>query len=130
MTHKRRAAILFGINYDASPPSARLRGCVHDVENVSARLRSAPYAFGDVRVFTDKHRQTTALGLLQELHLFAARSWRESLDVAWIHFSGHGCSVRDLSGDEADHDGMDECKATQERRASIRSNIPRKSIST
>jgi hypothetical protein len=96
-------AVLFGINYDNTP--ARLRGCVNDVMNVSKRLRE--YHFQDVRVFTDKDRQTTANGLLQEMNNLAVRSWRENLDLAWIHFSGHGCSVRDVSGDEKD--GLDEC---------------------
>lgn len=98
-------AILFGINYDKTP-NARLRGCVNDVENVSKRLKNE-YHFDDVRVFTDKDRQTTASGLLQEMNNLAARSWHEQLDRAWIHFSGHGCSVRDISGDE--RDGLDEC---------------------
>lgn len=96
-------AILFGINYDKTP-SARLRGCVNDVENVSQKLAKT---FEDVRVFTDKDRQTTASGMLQEMNNLAARSWHENLDIAWIHFSGHGCSVRDISGDE--RDGLDEC---------------------
>lgn len=96
-------AILFGINYDKTP-TARLRGCVNDVENVSKRLLRS---FDDVRVFTDKDRQTTASGMLQAMNDLAGRSWHEGLDVAWIHFSGHGCSVKDISGDE--RDGLDEC---------------------
>lgn len=98
-------AVLFGINYDKTP-NARLRGCVNDVMNVSKRLKE-DYKFDDVRVFTDKDRQTTANGLLQEMNNLAVRSWREGVELAWIHFSGHGCSVRDISGDEKD--GLDEC---------------------
>lgn len=101
-------AILFGLNYTATP-SARLRGCINDVRNMEHLLKSSPYEFNDVRVFTDEDavKRTTACGILQEMNNLASRSWQDALEVAWIHFSGHGCSVRDLTGDEKD--GLDEC---------------------
>jgi hypothetical protein len=101
-------AILFGINYTETS-SARLKGCVNDVLNMKTLLSSDMYMFDDIKVFTDQDRvnRTTACGILQEMNNLASRSWKESLEVAWIHFSGHGCSVRDLTGDEKD--GMDEC---------------------
>lgn len=103
-----RQAILFGLNYDATP-DARLRGCINDVQNVERLLKTSEYAFDDVRVFTDSStkNRTTAQGVLQEMNNLAKRSWSESLDLAWIHYSGHGCSVPDRNGDEEDR--TDEC---------------------
>jgi len=103
-----RQAILFGLNYDQTP-EASLRGCVNDVTNVKNLLLSTGYKFDDVKVFTDVDHvnRTTACGILQEMNNLASRSWKDSLEVAWIHFSGHGCSTRDLTGDEKD--GLDEC---------------------
>lgn len=109
-TNMKKQAILFGINYKETP-SAGLRGCVNDVLNMHALLKSESYGFEDVRVFTDESSdtksRTTACGILQEMNNLATRSWKDNLDVAWIHFSGHGCCVRDLTGDETD--GLDEC---------------------
>lgn len=103
-----RHAILFGLNYDATP-DARLRGCINDVENMEKLLKTADYGFQDVRVFTDMSmsNRTTAQGILQEINNLARRSWSENMELAWIHYSGHGCSVRDRNMDERDR--TDEC---------------------
>ena len=114
-TIMKKQAILFGINYKETP-SAGLRGCVNDVINMEKLLKSESYGFEDVRVFTDESSdtksRTTASGILQEMNNLASRSWKDQLDIAWIHFSGHGCSVRDLTGDE--NDGLDECIITSD----------------
>ena len=103
-----RTAILFGLNYDRTP-EARLRGCINDVRNMETYLK-ATCGFEDVRVLTDDrcYSRVTAQGILQELNNMARRTWSESLDVVWIHFSGHGCSVRDM-GYNDELDGKDEC---------------------
>ena len=104
----KKHAILFGLNYDKTPES-KLRGCINDVNNMKMLLESKAYGFDDVRVFTDNdsNNRTTACGFLQEINNLANRSWKEELDVAWIHYSGHGCSVKDWTNDELD--GKDEC---------------------
>lgn len=103
-----RHAILFGLNYE-STPDARLRGCINDVKNMENLLKTSDYGFGNVQVFTDISRKnrTTAQGILQEINNLAKRSWSENMDLAWIHYSGHGCSVKDKNGDE--NDRTDEC---------------------
>lgn len=103
----RKAALLFGLNYDRTP-DARLRGCINDVQNMEILLKE--YQFQDIRVFTDysNYPQTTGRGILTELQNLAARSHSEKLDLVWIHYSGHGCSMRDI-GVRDELDGQDEC---------------------
>ena len=103
-----RQAILFGLNYECTA-DARLRGCINDVRNMESLLNTAEYGFDNVRVFTDasSNARTTAQGILQEINNLAKRSWSDNLDLAWIHYSGHGCSTRDRKGDE--NDRTDEC---------------------
>lgn len=100
-----RHAVLFGLNYEETP-EARLRGCVNDVLNMKDVLQSPEYHFDDVRALTTG-TTTTARNILTEMDNLASRSHVHNLEVAWIHFSGHGCSVTDLTGDE--RDGKDEC---------------------
>jgi hypothetical protein len=103
-------AILFGLNYDHTP-DARLRGCINDVRNMEKVLKEN-MRFDDIRSFTDDtpngRFRTSGRGILMEINNLARRSWSENLDTAWIHFSGHGCSVRDI-GVRDEIDGKDEC---------------------
>lgn len=103
-----RHGIAFGLNYDATP-EARLRGCHNDVHNIEKLLKSPALHFDDVRVFLDNEAQprTTARHIIEEMNDLATRSWSHNLEVAWIHYSGHGCSVFDMNGDEKDR--RDEC---------------------
>ena len=103
-----RRAILFGLNYDATP-EARLRGCINDVFNMEKLLKSEQYNFDNVDVFTDFYsvNRTTAFNILQEINNLAIKSWSENLELAWIHYSGHGASLKDENSDE--NDGIDEC---------------------
>lgn len=97
-------AVLFGIDYLADGPN-RLRGCSTDVEKMSQFLLEEE-GFDVVETYTEQSTpaQVTSRGILEILFRLAAESPR--LSRAWIHFSGHGTSVLDRSGDEAD--GRDE----------------------
>lgn len=101
-----KQAILFGCNYEGDR-TAQLRGCINDVMNTATYLNSV--GFDRVDTFTDKStpNDTTAVGIISRINELALRSWKQTIDVAWIHFSGHGCQVKDWNGDEKD--GMDEC---------------------
>lgn len=103
-----RHGICFGLNYDATP-EARLRGCHNDVLNIERFLKSPKYHFDDVRIFLDNEHnpRTTARHIIEEMNDLATRSWSHNLELAWIHYSGHGCSAFDRNGDEADR--KDEC---------------------
>jgi len=106
LTSKRARALLFGLNY-ASSPAATLNGCVQDVVNVAAYLKDTlGVPANRVRVCTDD-ASTTAVSMVRAIYDLAVQSYRENLEVVWIHFSGHGSQVLDRSGDELD--GRDEC---------------------
>ena len=105
----RRHAILFGINYHRTP-NARLRGCINDIDNMAQVLIGPAYNFGVIQKFpdSDPNPRTTKRAILEELRQLAQRSHTDNLEIAWIHYSGHGCSQRDSkNGDETDK--MDEC---------------------
>jgi hypothetical protein len=103
----RGRALLFGLNYPGS--SAQLNGCVNDVVNMSNYLAVALNV--PITVCTDDspntRSQTTAMGIVQNLYELAVQSYKEDLEFAWIHYSGHGSYMADTSNDEKD--GRDEC---------------------
>lgn len=100
-------AILFGINY-VNSPSSQLRGCVNDVNNMGDFLKKK-CGYDSVSIFTDEkdETKTRAFAIMNSIYALALDSHRFKLKRAWIHFSGHGCSIKDVDGDEVD--GKDEC---------------------
>jgi len=98
-------ALLFGLNYKHCS-SGQLRGCINDVKMMSTYLRDNGF---NVESHTDDIalEETSKAGMLKSLNAAAAKSWRDNLDVIWIHFSGHGSQIEDTTGDE--EDGQDEC---------------------
>lgn len=118
----RVAALLFGLNYPGT--AAELQGCVRDVQNVAAFLRTQlRFPAESIAMFTDADASTrygtTRRGIMEQLAALARRS--SSLDFIWLHYSGHGTWQRDRAaaasggvsgagagaGDELD--GRDEC---------------------
>ena len=107
----RAKAFLVGINYVDSSPRTRLNGCANDVHNMKQFLMTKlGFHERDIEVATDEDPKTkgntTAVGILHNISRLAWKSWNENLDVVWIHYSGHGTSVRDQNGGEKD--GRDE----------------------
>jgi hypothetical protein len=100
-------AVLFGINY-IHTPSAQLRGCVNDVNNMAKYLTDEE-KYEVVKVYTDESNEykTRANSIINILYKLAIDSHRLELKKVWIHFSGHGCYIPDHDGDEKD--GKDEC---------------------
>lgn len=98
-------AFLFGLNY-ANDSSVALNGCINDVQNMASYLQTEVGI--PCEVFTDDVNQqyTSAMGMLNKLYEIAMLSYRENLDLVWIHYSGHGSYIVDTSHDE--RDGMDE----------------------
>lgn len=104
-----KEAILFGLNY-ANDPQARLRGCINDVKNMETFLKAKE--FDVINMYTDddqdaRKERTTGRGILRTLDEMAWKSYTKKIDFLWIHFSGHGTSIKDESSDE--RDGKDEC---------------------
>jgi hypothetical protein len=105
-TPNRRKAVLFGLNYE-SHPTAKLSGCINDVQMMSTFLREKMKF--DVDVYTDDKspHDCSALGIISRLYEVAAQSWRDSLQYVYIHYSGHGAYMNDTNSDEKDK--QDEC---------------------
>lgn len=99
-------AFLFGLNYSKTPDS-RLNGCINDVNNMAVYLKEKMNM--QTEIYTDETtpQDTTFTGLIAKLVDIAIQSYTENLDFIWFHYSGHGTSILDRSGDEAD--GCDEC---------------------
>ena len=101
-------ALLFGLNYTLDADN-RLSGCINDVRNVAAYLAKTRPGIA-IRVLDDVStpEACTRAGILRELGaLVDAVNADPGCEYVWIHYSGHGASTRDLSGDETD--GLDEC---------------------
>jgi len=100
-------AILFGLNYIGTP-SARLYGCINDVKNMAKFLKEEA-KYDVVREYTDEQNMSKVTGnyIINAIYKLAIDSHRYNLDRVWIHYSGHGCAIRDRDGDEKD--GKDEC---------------------
>lgn len=102
-------AILFGINYNRmNEGNGRLRGCVNDVYNMSKFL-SEKAGYDVTKVYTDSNdpKQVGARAIVNKIYRLAIDSYRYNLEKVWIHYSGHGVSIFDRSGDE--YDRKDEC---------------------
>ena len=106
MSNGKSRALLFGLNY-AHTTSSKLNGCINDVRDISEYLttrfamRCATYT-DDVDL-----ENTSGMGMMRQMYSMAVASYRENLEVVWIHYSGHGSYVRDAGTDELD--GRDEC---------------------
>lgn len=104
----KKRALLFGINY-ISQPQLRLNGCINDVKNTAVFLKQFQgFKEEDIRLCTDEVEpsKVTWRFMLDALNDLAVQSWKEGLDYAYIHYSGHGSHKRDVNGDE--DDGFDE----------------------
>ncbi|MBX3305899.1 MAG: caspase family protein [Nitrospira sp.] len=94
-----KRAVLIGIN-KYQVPGSDLNGCVNDVKNLSAALKTY-YGFADkdITTLTDLKATKTAMQTaIQKL----IKSGKKG-DTLLLHYSGHGSNVPDDNGDEADH---------------------------
>ena len=114
-----KRALLIGINrYQIA--GADLRGCVNDVEDLSAALvEFHGFKKGDITVLTDGAATKKAMQAgIKSLVRGAKKGY-----VALFHYSGHGSNVPDDNGDE-ETDGRDEIRlAAVRNEAEIRQAI-------
>ncbi|KAG7346698.1 caspase domain containing protein [Nitzschia inconspicua] len=100
-----RRAVLIGINYVGQ--QGELSGCHNDVHNIKKYLiKHQGFQEKDMLVLMDdgRHHQPTHANIMNALD--RVTKYSKAGDVVFIHFSGHGGRVVDVSGDEAD--GYDE----------------------
>jgi hypothetical protein len=103
-----KKAVLVGINY-LSEPSARLNGCINDINNISNVLTTY-YGYSPSNIIkltddsTNPSLKPTASNILSNLTNLINGS--QGCSEIWFHYSGHGSQVRDMNRDEMD--GLDE----------------------
>jgi len=88
--------------------SNSLNGCINDVRNVEKFLYEKYRNQVVINSYTDDIDLvgTSALGIISNLYELALATHTSKIDLAYIHYSGHGSYIRDTNGDE--RDGKDE----------------------
>lgn len=105
---KPKYAVLIGINY-YNYKDSRLNGCINDIVNVQHMLTNKfEYKEENCVMLRDDSeilsKRPTGMNIVNALHNAVLNSHKYS--ELWIHYSGHGASIRDNNGDESD--GKDE----------------------
>lgn len=103
----RLRALLIGLNYRGS--SSELRGCINDINHMEEHIRASGYEVVDLKRMDDDSDFRSDLypnrtNMIKQLKALIRDS--RPGDRLLFHFSGHGGSTYDYSGDEAD--GKDE----------------------
>lgn len=99
-----KRALLIGINYKGSP--IELNGCINDVKNIKDILiNNFNYIEDNIRILTEESNL-----IPNKLTIERSIRWLitsiQAGDTLFFHYSGHGASIQDKSGDESD--GKDE----------------------
>lgn len=97
-------ALLVGINYVGT--QNELQGCHNDVETMRRYLVKQGYSEDDMKIMMDdgEHENPDKAGIIAGFQWLVEDAGPG--DSLFFHYSGHGASVRDDDGDEAD--GKDE----------------------
>ena len=98
-------ALLIGINYVGQ--QGELRGCHNDVESMKGYLLDSGYPEDAMRVVCDDgncEMEPTHDNIIESFRWLT--NGARAGDSLFFHYSGHGGSMRDTSGDEEDR--MDE----------------------
>lgn len=100
-----KRALLVGINYIGTP--YRLNGCINDVVNVEAFLKTLGYT--EFIKYTDDTRDSSKLPTRNNILIGFLNLLKDvkAGDELWFHYSGHGVLQRDGNGDEVS--GRDSC---------------------
>ena len=97
-----KIALLIGINY-TSNPSITLEGCINDITGMSQILVSQyGYDPANITMLRDDipSKMPTRSAMLTALNNIVIASKSILCTEVWIHYSGHGSQVRNLTRDE------------------------------
>jgi len=96
-----RKAFCVGVNKFKNYPTAELRGCVNDANDMAQLLKDMlGFADGDITILTDA--QATKARIMSNLKSLVADAKAGKLKYIVFSLSSHGTQVPDVSGDEAD----------------------------
>ena len=99
--------IFLSLSLLAQHSPGELRGCHNDVHNMKEYIKNCHgFTDADITLLLDDGKNTapTSANILAAFKKLASEA--KAGDACFVHYSGHGCSIRDDDGDEAD--GMDE----------------------
>jgi hypothetical protein len=101
-----KRALLIGINYFLDPNN-RLSGCVNDAKNMSRYLRTYQgFTQSEITLLTDESLSSVNNvgydGIIQSIYELCISSWKDNLDLAVFHYSGHGSQEPDKNAEERD----------------------------
>jgi hypothetical protein len=103
-----KKALLIGINY-INDPRNTLYGCINDVINIQAKLRTANPECKEYRILRDDARdpllKPTRKNIIDGINWLVTDL--KSNESIFFHYSGHGGLTLDRSGDETS--GFDSC---------------------
>jgi len=97
-------AILFGLNYSYDK-SSKLRGCIHDVNELANALPRILGPTGNIDIYTDDVSylgNTSKSGIQSILNKMVDECNQNCYDLVILHYSGHGASIKDCNFDESD----------------------------
>jgi hypothetical protein len=96
-------ALIIGINYNGT--NLLLKGCINDaikMQNYLITYRG--YLKEHITMLTDDEAvKPTSVNIQVALKELISKSVKHGARELWLHYSGHGSYVKDLSGDERDH---------------------------
>ena len=99
---RKLKALLIGINYKDT--LGELRGCINDVRKIHKLLQMWNYT--EVMILTEEDElKPTKENILKGFDWLCEDN--ESYDKVFLHYSGHGSWLKDITSDEID--GRDEC---------------------
>ena len=98
-----KIALLIGINYTGT--DSQLNGCINDIYNVKENLiNHFGYSESNITIITDNtDSKPTAMNILHSIAKVVIQAYNQQANEIWIHYSGHGTSIIDRSGDEKDN---------------------------
>jgi len=92
-----KRALLCGLNYIGS--DSELHGCINDITNVNKFLKTRDYT--DIKVLTDLTEIKPTKKNMEDSISWLVKDVKAG-DTLFFHYSGHGTTVKDKSGDESD----------------------------
>lgn len=95
-----KLALLIGINYYKNPEN-QLNGCINDINEIKTLLLKFGFLNNNIVILTDNLTglfEPTKANILTQINVLVKKV--KSGDTVFVHYSGHGSQIYDLSGDE------------------------------
>ena len=125
MAQKNQKALLIGINYIGQ--NGELKGCINDVINMRNYIQEEGYSEENIRVMTEASNVPnlvpTAINIVNGFDWLCDGVNSET--ELFLHYSGHGGSIRDYTNDEMDKKDETICPVDYSRSGQITDDLIR-----